>query len=73
MLLREKRCCRCVKQHKPAALFPNYARGSRDVHKAIHVVAHRIMLRGIMRRPHHWKLTGGVLCIFSRPARRAEA
>ena len=31
----------------PAALFPNYPRGSRDVHKAVPVVARRTMLRGI--------------------------
>jgi hypothetical protein len=54
----------CVKQPNSAALFQNYACGGRDVHKAVPVVARRIMLREIRRRPRHWKLTGDVLCIF---------
>jgi hypothetical protein len=32
--------------------------------KPIPVVARRIMLRDIRRRPGPWKLTGDVLCIF---------
>jgi hypothetical protein len=44
---RGKRRYGYVKQRKPAALFPSYARDSRDVHKAVHVVGRRIMPRGI--------------------------
>jgi hypothetical protein len=35
-------------QADPDALFPNYVRGSRDVHKALHIVGHRITLRAAL-------------------------
>jgi hypothetical protein len=53
-----------LKRREPAALFQNFVRGGRHVHKAIPVVARRIMLREIRRRPRRWKLTSDVLCIF---------